>query len=190
MNTFNFGYTRLGIATTGPLNVVPSFGFTTLTPTTRGNSRIAPTPKLTDDLTWVKGRHTIQAGLNFTEAQDHHLRLHNEPSYSFSRRSCSGWVTTSPSDVTTYIQQTIPGAALASTSNVTNAFGAIFGMLNNGGSATYNYGINGQVIPFGTPITPQLHFELAGGIRTGHLESQIQHHHHRGFALLDLRRSI
>ncbi len=33
-----------------------------------------------------------------------------------------------------------------------NAFGAAFGLLNSG-RATYNFGINGQVIPFGTPIT-------------------------------------
>ena len=56
--------------------------------------------------------------------------------------------------VTAYIQNQkgIPGAALSSTSNVIRTFGAVFGMLNSG-SATYNFGINGQPIPFGTPIT-------------------------------------
>ncbi len=51
-----------------------------------------------------------------------------------------------------YIQKTVPGAVLASNTNTINAFGAIFGLMN-GGSATYNYGINGQAIPFGTPIS-------------------------------------
>ena len=152
VNTLNFGYTRLSNATTGTLNVVPSFGFTTLTPTTRGNSRIAPSPNLTDDLTWTHGQHTIQFGMNWHQAQNVTNAYNNEPSYSFSRNTLLGLGNDITSATLSYIQQTVPGAALASTSNVANAFGAIFGMLNNG-AATYNFGINGQVIPFGTPIT-------------------------------------
>ncbi len=56
VNVFNYGFTRMGGATTGSLNVVPEFGFTTLLPRARGNSRIAPTPHLTDDLTWTRGK--------------------------------------------------------------------------------------------------------------------------------------
>src|SRR5262249_19056519 len=57
VNVFNYGFTRLGSATTGSLNVVPNFGFQTLLPTVRGTTRIAPTPNFTDDLTWTKGKH-------------------------------------------------------------------------------------------------------------------------------------
>ena len=107
----------------------------------------------------------------------------NEPSYSFStehaaragqrhHHACSQL----------YPADDSAARRSSSTSNVTNAFGAVFGMLNNG-SATYNYGINGQAIPFGTPITPQLHFELAGGVRSGHLEGQAQPYHHAAFAI-------
>ncbi len=152
VNTIDFGYTRLGNATTGTLNVIPSFGFTTLTPTTRGNTRFAPTPNLTDDLTWTHGRHTLQVGANWHQAQNITAAYNNEPGYSFSRNTLLGLGNDITADVTNYLSQTTPGAALASSSNVANAFGAIFGVLNNG-SATYNFGINGQVIPFGTPIT-------------------------------------
>src|SRR6185369_3136264 len=56
-------------------------------------------------------------------------------------------------NVTSFVQANYgASAALASTTNVTNAFGALFGMLNNF-SATYNYNVKGQVIPFGSPIT-------------------------------------
>ena len=152
VNALNFGYTRLGNSTTGNLNVVPNFGFTTLTSTARGSSRIAPTPNLTDDVTWIRGRHTIQFGANWHQAQNITVAANNEPSYSFSAGTLLGLGADIDADVLGYIQQTIPTAALASTSNVTSAFGASFGLLNNAG-ATYNYGINGQPIPFGTPIT-------------------------------------
>jgi hypothetical protein len=152
VNALNFGYTRLGTSSTGTLNVIPSFGFTTLGSTNRGSSRIAPTPNLTDDMTWVHGRHTIQFGANWHQARNTTLSQNNEPGYSFSSGTLLGLGADIDADVVGYIQKTIPSAALASNSNVTSAFGAIFGLLNNA-SATYNYGINGQPIPFGTPIT-------------------------------------
>jgi hypothetical protein len=152
VNVFNYGYTRLGNTSTGSLNVVPSFGFTTLLPTTRASVRIAPTPNLTDDITWTKGKHTIQGGFSYIEAKNLTVSANNEPSYSFSSGVLLGLGNDITNDVTAYIQKTIPGAALSSNANVISAFGGIFGMLN-GGSATYNFGINGQPIPFGTPIT-------------------------------------
>ena len=152
VNSFNYGFTRQGTTTTGTLNVVPTFGFTSLLPTTRANSRIAPTPNITDDVTWTRGRHTFQAGFNYIQAKNITNDYGNEPSYSFSSSVLLGLGNDITNAVTAYIQKTIPGAALSSNSNVINAFGAVFGMLNSG-RATYNYGINGQPIPFGTPIS-------------------------------------
>jgi hypothetical protein len=152
VNTMSFGYTRLGQSSTGVESVIPNFGFTTLETTNRPSSRIAPTPNITDDLTWNKGRHTIQAGFNFHQAQDITTSGSNEPSYSFRFTQLLGLGNDITNATLAYIQQSIPGAALASTTNVSNGFGAIFGLLNVA-SATYNYGINGQPIPFGTPIT-------------------------------------
>jgi hypothetical protein len=152
VNAFNYGFTRLGTATTGTSNVVPSFGFTSLLPTTRGTSRIAPTPNITDDLTWTRSKHTFQAGFNFIEAKNITTSYGNQPSYSFSSSTLLGLGNDITNAVTAYIQKTIPGAALSSNSNVISAFGAVFGMLNSG-SATYNYGIDGKLIPFGAPIS-------------------------------------
>jgi hypothetical protein len=154
VNVFNYGFTRLGNATTGSLNVVPSFGFQTLQPTVRGQSRIAPTPNISDDLTWTKGKHTFQMGFNYIIAKNITSVANNEPSYSYSRNVLLGLGNDITNAVTSYIQNQkgIPGAALSSTTNVANAFGAIFGLLNSG-SATYNFGIDGQPIPFGQPIT-------------------------------------
>jgi hypothetical protein len=152
VNTFNYGYTRLGNTLTGTESIVPTFGFTALTPTTRPSTRISPTPNYTDDFTWVKGRHTVQAGMNLRQVDNLTTSGANVPSYSFSKNTLLGLGNDITTPALAYIQQSIPGAALSSTTNVADAFGAIFGMLNEA-SATYNYGINGQAIPFGQPIT-------------------------------------
>ena len=152
VNSFNYGYTRLGTATTGNLNVIPSIGFTTLQATPSGSSRIAPTPNITDDITWNHGRHTIQAGFNFHQAQNITTNYRNEPGFSWSSSNLANLGNDITADVLGYIQQTIPGAALNSNSNVISALGMILG-IQNAASATYNYGIDGKAIPFGTPVT-------------------------------------
>jgi hypothetical protein len=154
VNAFNYGFTRVGGATTGSLNVVPEFGFTTLLPTARGNSRIGPTTHITDDLTWTKGKHTLQMGFAYLVAKNVTNAYNNEPRYRFNPPVLLGLGADITNAVTAYIQNQkgIPGAVLASDQDVIDAFGAVFGMLN-GGNATYNFGINGQPIPFGTPIS-------------------------------------
>jgi len=151
VNTLSVGYTRLGTASTGVETVVPNFGFTTLTTTNRPSSRIAPTPNVVDNFTWNKGRHTIQAGFDFHQAEDITRSGSNVPSYSFRFTQLLGLGNDITNSVTSYIQQSVPGAALAAPTLVSDAFGALFGMLNVS-SATYNYGINGQAIPFGQYI--------------------------------------
>ena len=152
VNVFNYGYTRLGTATTGTQNVIPSFGFTTLQPTTRPSSRIAPTHLLSDDITWTAGRHSVQGGFAFRYNENLRLAGNNQPSYSFSRNTLLGLGADISANVTTYMQGLYgASASLASGTNVTNAFGALFGMLNQY-SATFNYGIDGKAIPFGTSI--------------------------------------
>ena len=153
VNVLNYGYTRLGVASTGSQTVLPTFGFTALSPTTRPSSRVAPTHSITDDLTWISGRQTIQGGFAFRYIDNLRMAGNNEPSYSFSRNTLLGLGADITASATTYLQGIYgPSAALASPTNVTNAFGALFGLLNQYG-ATYNYGIDGNAIPFGTSIT-------------------------------------
>jgi hypothetical protein len=148
VNNLNYGYTRLGTSATGNENVIPTFGFTALQATPRPSQRDAPTTNITDDLTWTKGRHTIQFGVNLRFQDNLKQAFNNEPSYSFNRNTLLGLGNDIDNDVTAYLN----GAALSSTTNVTNAFGAILGLINNYG-ATYNYLVNGTAIPFGQPLT-------------------------------------
>jgi len=153
VNALNYGYTRLGNASTGNSDVIPSVGFTTFEATPRASQRVAPTTNITDDLTWTKGRHNVQGGINLRIWENDRISFNNLPSYSFSRNTLLGLGADIDADVLAYLQPTYgSGISLSSGTNVTNAFGALLGLINQYG-ATYNFGINGQAIPFGKPVT-------------------------------------
>lgn len=154
INSISYGYTRLGNASTGTEAVIPSFYFATPVPTSRPTQRIAPTTNFADDMTWTKGRHSIQYGLNFRFALNTNLMFNNVPSYSFSRNTLLGLGGDIDTDVVNYLINTMglpANTALASGTNVTNAFGAVLGLINQYG-ATYNYTGKGTAIPFGSPV--------------------------------------
>jgi Carboxypeptidase regulatory-like domain len=149
VNVFNYGYTRLGNAQTGVSTVIPGLFFANPVATPRAAQRVAPTTNITDDMTWTKGRHTIQFGLNFRFAENDNLSFSNLPSYTFNRNTLLNL----GGDLTTLVTNYIGGgAALASATNVTNAFGPTLGIINNL-AATYNYTSKGTAIPFGNPTT-------------------------------------
>ena len=144
VNALSYGYTRLGIASTGLNSVIPSFGFTTLQSTSRASQQIAPTSNVNDDLTWTKGRHTAQFGVSLRFSEYDNVSGNNYPSFSFNRNTLLGLGNDIDNAVQSYIQTNLaPGAVLANNTNVTNAFGAMFGMLNNWG-ATFHFGIDGK----------------------------------------------
>ncbi len=156
INTVSYGYTRLSNASTGTEAIVPQFYFATpvAPPTARPQARIAPTTNFADDITWTKGRHSIQAGLNFRFALNTNLMYNNLPSYSFSRNTLLGLGGDIDTDVVNYLINTMglpANTALKSGTNITNAFGALLGLVNQYG-ATYNYTAKGTAIPFGNPV--------------------------------------
>lgn len=148
VNVLTYGQTRLGNNSTGTETVVPSFYFANLVPTSRPSIRIAPTQSITDDVTWTRGRHTVQFGFNFRYISNQQSNYSNVPSYSFSRNTLLGLGADIDGNVTSYLG---PAAALSSATNVTNAFGAMLGLVNQY-SATYNYTVKGATIPFGSPV--------------------------------------
>lgn len=153
VNVLTYGQTRLGTNATGVETVVPSFYFSNLVGTSRPSVRIAPTQIISDDVTWTKGRHTAQFGLNLRYISNDRQSFNNVPSYSFNRNTLLGLGADLTGLVTTYLQpQYGSGVALSSGTNVTNAFGAMLGLVNQY-SATYNYTVKGATIPFGNPVT-------------------------------------
>ena len=149
-NTANVGLTRIGYGITGDNNTSLSFGdLSTLQNFSRASTRINPTWNVTDNFTWVKGRHTISAGLNFRFFNNDLTNYGNSfESYSFSRGSLYGLGADIDEDVLTVAG--IPNAALANGPAVTTAMGDLLGILT-GGSVTYNYNKTGSVLPVGAP---------------------------------------
>lgn len=154
VNSVNYGYTRLSNASTGTEAVVPTFYFAAPISTVRPTARIAPTTSFTDDTTWIKGNHTVTFGINFRFAQNTNLKYNNVPSYSFSRNTLLGLGGDIDTDVLNYLINNMglpSNTALLSGTNITNAFGAVLGLINQYG-ATYNYTASGEPIPFGQPV--------------------------------------
>jgi len=150
VNVLNWGYTRVGLASTGSTDVFPTFftsSPTNIAATARPSQRVSPTTNLVDDLTWAHGNHSIQFGTNLRFIENDRIAFNNYPNYSFSRNTLKGL----GGDITAAVAA-YTGGTLSSGTNVTNALGTALGIINQYG-ATYNLGINGQTVPFGTPIT-------------------------------------
>ena len=156
INVFNFGYTRLNIVQSGNADAASmTWGgvSTWLNYSTRPSTRLLPTSNFVDDMTWIKGPHKFEFGLNFRFVENDRTSYANSfPSYSFSRNTLKGLGADIVAAVNAYVAQTSGNSSLRITENtpVTNAFGTLLGVINNYG-ATYNYGRDGSAIPFGQP---------------------------------------
>ncbi len=154
VNSFNFGLTRIGTAQTGTPAASLSFGaLDNLYAVPRFSQRISPTFNFADDFTLTHGRHTIQFGTNIRLITNGITTLANSPSYSFSRNTLKGLGSDISDSVAAEIQSLTgnSSAGLDNSLNVTNAMGALLGVVNSY-SATYQFGIDGSKIPFGNTI--------------------------------------
>ena len=156
VNTFTYGLTRLGIARSGVAG--DRFTLDSISDLqnyqARAFGRIIPTQNIGNDLTWTKGRHTVQGGINFRLIQNDRTSFENSfPQYSFNRSTLRGLGQDMEVLVEGYIQQRAGNSGLTLTEkpNVTRAMGGILGLVNQF-SATYNYGRDGLAVPFASPV--------------------------------------
>ncbi len=184
VNVVGYGYTRLGTASTGnPQSIRPSTSRRSQ-PTPRASQRVSPITNITDDLTWTKGRHTAQFGGNMRFIENDRTAFNNLPSYSFSRNTLLGLGGDITANVLSLMQSRYgSGVKLSSGTNVTNALGPLFGMVNQY-SATYNFGADGKAIPFGDGLGEKLRHPGVRVLRAGHLQVEPQPDHHLWPALL------
>lgn len=155
VNVFSYGYTRLGIAQSGTGGPNLSFdGLTAQQNFTRAFGRFIPTTNLVNDLTWTKGTHTVQGGINFRLVQNDRTSFANSfPSYSFSRNTLRGLGADISDAVTGFIRDRAgnPALGLSETQPTQRAMGVLLGVINNY-SGVYNFGRDGKAIPFGEPL--------------------------------------
>ncbi len=152
VNTFRYGITRDAITTGGDSNqnsVAFRFVYQPLN-YSRARIRTTPVHNIVDDISWSKGKHTIQAGINF--------RFISNNRSSFS--SSYDFLSTNPSfyensgDVLFINAQggnIFPNLAARSETNTRDAVAAVIGRL---GQYTANlvYGRDGKVQPVGTSV--------------------------------------
>lgn len=157
VNVFSYGYTRLGIAQSGVGGA--RIGFDALSDPinygARAFGRIIPTHNLLNDITWSKGAHTIQAGINFRFVSNMRDSYQNSfPAFSFSRNTLRGLGQDMENLINPYIQQRSgnPALRLTEAANVIRAVGTLYGLVNQY-SATYNFERDGEAIAFGQPLS-------------------------------------
>ena len=163
VNNFRWGFTRQSFSQFGNSND-PQILFRGLNDnSTTNNSSLAvvrtrtfqvPVHNITDDLSWLKGKHTLQFGMNFAFMRN----PQSSQLSSFSDGSTNpGW---------------LPAAGVANTGTdmdpAVNGFPAVASAFGSGGydfplltllgavtqvDAQYNYKLNGSVLPQGAPLT-------------------------------------
>lgn len=152
VNNFSFGLTRIGNSQTGTTASGITLFFANLNAFPRPTSRINPTYNFVDDLTWNKGRHTVQFGANVRFIRNSRISYSNNPAYSFGRNTLKGL----GQDISTAVSNAAVakyGSAIptAQNQNVQNAMGAMLGILNSY-SADFQYNVDGSTNPFGSAI--------------------------------------
>ena len=119
----------------------------------RGNGRILPVWQLVDDITWMKGSHTIQTGINFRFVKNDRFNFAPSfPTYGMSRGTMLGL----GSDITNSILDYVKGrdglpanTTLRNGNPLQNAVGAYLGMITNL-DVTFQFDKTGKSIPVGS----------------------------------------
>ena len=136
INVFNFGYTRFGQAFSGVTG--PVLFQTALDPLQNPYARPIgqrlPTLNPADDLTWIKGKHTVTMGFNLRFIHNNSASDANSfARYGYGATELIGLGADIDNAVTAYIQQRTgnSSAQLADPTSVANGMGAILGIVND-----------------------------------------------------------
>ena len=145
VNTFRYGFTRVGNQTTGVLTSPYEWfrGIDTPYGTTTGTTRIIPVHTIGNDLSWNHRAHDFRFGAVVRLVSNQSSSLSNSYSSSSSNPS---WLSGSGNDLT---------GNLSITSGDLQSFeygmGALLGIQTQG-TGKYNYQVDGTVIPPGAPV--------------------------------------
>ena len=158
VNTFRYGYTKIVEDTIGLLDAdAISFRFIDdYVALTSSNGRETPTHNIVNDFNWVAGAHSLKFGTN--------MRFSRIPRYTNVNSYLSGlangsWVAgvgrryRPGSTLCGTVQaacDALPGVASGFTASYGDGYIPLLGIISQT-SATYNYLIDGSVIPFGEP---------------------------------------
>ncbi len=151
INSFTYGLTRMGQEFSGVAGTGFQFEPTALAPlqnySARPKGRTNPLNNFVDDVTWVRGSHTITMGLNLRLNRNNLSSFTSSfPLYAYGATELIGL----GEDIDNSVSAYLGNANLANPTAVTNASAMLLGILNDV-FVTYQYDKNGKVLPQGTP---------------------------------------
>jgi hypothetical protein len=149
--------TRQGLEQSGAIG--PRINFSGLSDQvnyTRGNGRILPVWQIVDDLTWMKGKHTIQGGVNFRFIKNDRFNFAPSfPTFGMSRGTMLGLGSDITNSILDYVKTRDglgAGTSLRNTNALQNAVGTYLGMITNL-DVTFQFDKTGKAIPVGSAQT-------------------------------------
>jgi hypothetical protein len=180
VNSFRYGLTRLDSARIGQLkaNYVRFRFLDTFDAITSTNGRIIPTHNFIDDLSWMKGTHTVKFGTNLrfstTDRFDNTNSFYSasiNPSWTagIGRRYAPG----NPFCRAEICSQ-LPVVASGFQAGYADTFTGIIGALTQA-TGVFNYDKNGNVVPVGQPVARRFAYnEYEGYVSdTWHVSPQL-----------------
>jgi hypothetical protein len=155
VNNFRYGFIRQSLGTNGdtnkPWNYLSAFD----QGLTYSSAFQRPTHNFTDDLSWIRGRHTFQMGLQFSFLRNPTTNSNNAWSSAYANQNWflnSGLSTTNASPLNPANYPNYPAVDSSFQGNYDLAITSLLGMITLG-NAVYNYGRDGKALPPGTPVT-------------------------------------
>lgn len=154
INNLNASLTRQGIEQSGATGTGLRFSpIDDQVNYTRGQGRRVPVWNVTDDLTWIKGKHTVQTGINFRFIRNDRFSFANSFAvFGMSRGTMLGLGSDITQGITSYLRSTSnPTATLTQANPVIDAMGTALGMMTYR-TLTYQFGRDGSAIPIGNAL--------------------------------------
>lgn len=149
VNNAHYGLTRLSTSTLGDSSVNQiSFRNVFAPAPTRTQTRLTPVHNLVDDVTWLKGNHSIQFGANVRLISNTRNSFGN--SYDFVQTNPSGYdLSGAVLTQSTSGAQIFPNLDSGYEVNMRNALSAFIGRFSSY-TANFLYDANGKILPTGT----------------------------------------
>ncbi len=153
VNTFTYGYTRQGLESSGVVGdvlVIRSMSHPT-GDGPRGFGRTVPVHNINNDLSWLAGNHTLQAGINFRLiTNDRFSFAESYYRYVINNGFLFGLGLDLVDNINAYIQQRSgnPNLAVQSATPVIRAAMATYGVISQG-DFTFQFDRSGTALPRG-----------------------------------------
>jgi hypothetical protein len=155
VNNFRYGLTRQAFSDSGDSNGIDTDFRFVFQPNGQAHpiSQVVPVHNFTDDLSWIRGNHTIQFGANIRTVSNHRTDSFSSDHGQMNPSFYNGAGTNIYGDFQTYLDTNNllgSGGLLASPREVRDAGTAIIGRYTQL-QAYFNFAHDGSLLPLGSP---------------------------------------